>query len=98
VRPGSPVFLGTFTALAANEHGCLVEAALYSVELTGTIRASSEIEEAIWFIPTNRTTLSLHRLLEKLCCRSRRTASAPGREPLPDSLTHTSMPCAGCTA
>jgi uncharacterized protein (TIGR00730 family) len=48
VRPGSPVFLGTFTAQAANETGCLVEAALYRVELLGTISASSEIEEVAW--------------------------------------------------
>ncbi len=45
VRPGSPVFLGTFTAPAANEPGYVVEAALYRVELLGTITASSEIEE-----------------------------------------------------
>lgn len=55
VRPGSPAFLGTFTAQAANETGCLVEAALYRVELLGTIRPSSEIEEVVWLdsgIPT----------------------------------------------
>jgi len=48
VRPGSPVFIGTFTAQAANEPGRLVEAALYRVELVDTIRASSEIEEVVW--------------------------------------------------
>src|SRR5215470_15022838 len=38
--PGSaPVFLGTFTAPAANEEGSLVEAALYRVELAGRIVA-----------------------------------------------------------
>ena len=41
VRPGSPVFLGTFTAAAANESGCLVEAVLYRVELAGEISAAA---------------------------------------------------------
>jgi 8-oxo-dGTP diphosphatase len=51
VRPGSPVFLGTFTASAANESGCLVEAALYRVELKGPISAASEIDEVVWLDP-----------------------------------------------
>lgn len=51
VRPGSPVYLGTFVAPAANEQGCLVEAAVYRVDLLGTIQAGSEIQEAIWFDP-----------------------------------------------
>ena len=51
-EPASPVFLGTFTSAAANEEGCVVEAALYCVELAGLIEAASEIEEIAW--------LSLH--------------------------------------
>jgi 8-oxo-dGTP diphosphatase len=51
IRPESPVFLGTFTAPAANETGCDVEAALYRVELEGTISAASEIEEVFWIDP-----------------------------------------------
>src|SRR5580704_14200432 len=43
VQPGSPVFLGTYSAPAANEVGCVVEAALYRVELVGAIGAVSEI-------------------------------------------------------
>jgi hypothetical protein len=43
--PGSaPLFLGTLTALAANEEGALVEAGLYRLELLGPIVAASEIE------------------------------------------------------
>jgi uncharacterized protein (TIGR00730 family) len=48
IRPGSPAFLGTFTAPAANESGRLVEAALYRVELMGPINAAAEIEEVVW--------------------------------------------------
>jgi uncharacterized protein (TIGR00730 family) len=51
IRPESPVFLGTFTAPAANESGCVVEAALYRVELVGPISAASEIEEVAWLDP-----------------------------------------------
>jgi len=52
LRPGSPVFLGTFTAPAANESGCLVEAALYHVELAGPITAAAEIDEVLWLDPS----------------------------------------------
>ena len=51
VRPGSPAFLGIFTAPAANEIGCLVQAALYRVELVGAVSAASEIEEVVWLDP-----------------------------------------------
>jgi uncharacterized protein (TIGR00730 family) len=51
VRSGSHVFLGRFIAPAANESGCLVEAALYRVELEGAIYAASEIEELVWIDP-----------------------------------------------
>lgn len=51
VQPGSQASLGTFTAPAANETGCLVEASLYRVNLAGTITAASEIEEIVWLDP-----------------------------------------------
>ena len=59
VRPGSPVFLGTFSAPAANETGCVVEAALYRVELVGAISAASEIEEIVWVDPAQPHHLEL---------------------------------------
>ena len=51
VPSSAPVFLGTFTALAANEEGSFVEAALYRVELVGPMVAASEIEEILWLDP-----------------------------------------------
>ncbi|HLN03320.1 MAG TPA: TIGR00730 family Rossman fold protein [Bryobacteraceae bacterium] len=51
VRPGSPAFLGTFLAPPANETGCMVEAALYRVEVVGTVSAAAEIEEIAWVRP-----------------------------------------------
>jgi 8-oxo-dGTP pyrophosphatase MutT (NUDIX family) len=59
VRPGSPVFLGTLSAPAANETGFLVEAALYRVELVGAISAASEIEEIVWIDPAQPHCLEL---------------------------------------
>src|SRR5437588_3982041 len=50
-RPDSAVFLGTFIAAAANENDCIVDAALYSVDLIGSISAASEIEEVAWLHP-----------------------------------------------
>jgi uncharacterized protein (TIGR00730 family) len=59
LRPGSPAFLGTFTAPAANESGYLVEAALYRVELDGEISAASEIDEVIWLDPHSSGQIEL---------------------------------------
>src|SRR5271154_5196044 len=52
VRPESQIFLGTFTAPAANETGCEVEAALSRVELSGPVRAASKIEKIVWLTPS----------------------------------------------
>ena len=59
IRPGSPAFLGMFSAPAANESGCVVEAALYRVELSGPISAASEIDEVLWFDPHAPTQIDL---------------------------------------
>lgn len=65
IRPNSPVFLGTFTAPAANESGCLVEAALYRVELVGPISAASEIEEIVWVDPGQPLQIELAPLTKE---------------------------------
>jgi 8-oxo-dGTP pyrophosphatase MutT (NUDIX family) len=59
IDPASPVFLGTFTAPAANENGWLVEAALYRVELSGPVRRAAEIEEILWLHPSPPYTVEL---------------------------------------
>ena len=46
--PQSSRFLGKFTAPAANESDCTVEAAVYYVELLGSVKAAAEIEEIVW--------------------------------------------------
>lgn len=48
IRRQSAAFLGRFSAPAANESGCIVDAALYRVELAGSVKAAAEIEEILW--------------------------------------------------
>lgn len=43
--------LGRFTAVAANESGCLVEAEVYHVPVDAPVRPRAEIEEAVWVDP-----------------------------------------------
>jgi 8-oxo-dGTP diphosphatase len=59
ISSASMIFRGTFTAPAANEAGCLVEAALYQVELAGPIYPAAEIEEALWLHPAPPHDLEL---------------------------------------
>jgi 8-oxo-dGTP pyrophosphatase MutT (NUDIX family) len=43
--------LGHFTAAAANEPDCVVEAELFVVDLVGDVRPAAEIEEVAWHAP-----------------------------------------------
>ncbi len=52
IEPSSAVFVGTFTAPAANEEGRVVKAALYRVALAGAVRTAAEIEETLWLHPS----------------------------------------------
>jgi len=56
---GAPIPLGSFRAAAANEYGRIVEAELFSVELTGEIRPTAEIEDAIWHDPADLHSIIL---------------------------------------
>jgi 8-oxo-dGTP diphosphatase len=59
IESSSAVFLGTFTAPAANENGCVVEAALYRVRLLGASNASAEIEDIVWLDPSETHHIEL---------------------------------------
>ena len=82
LQPDRAVFLGTFTAAAANENGCLVEAALYGVDLAGSISANSEIEEVAWLHPNPPHHLELAPLTREhvlpLAARNLRVNSMHG--------------------
>ena len=75
-EPASLVFLGMFTAAAANEPGCVVEAALYSVQLTGSVSAASEIEEVAWVSPHSPHELELAPLTREHVLPLARSRSA----------------------
>jgi 8-oxo-dGTP diphosphatase len=46
-----PLYLGKFTAEAANENGRLVEAETFEVSLDAPVAAAAEIEEIAWVDP-----------------------------------------------
>jgi len=48
IGAGVPVPLGRFTAQAANEPDCRVEAELFHLTATTPLKAAAEIAEAIW--------------------------------------------------
>lgn len=52
-------FLGDFTAPAANEHEHVVEAALFRVEITGSVEPRAEIEEIAWIDPSQPVNLPI---------------------------------------
>ena len=78
IVPGSPDFLGTFCAPAANEDGCEVEAALYRVKVIGHIRATAEIEEVIWLDPAQPGDLVLAPLTRDIVLRFSVRATGAG--------------------
>jgi 8-oxo-dGTP diphosphatase len=55
----TPMPLGCFSALAANEPGRIVEAELFAVGLEGEVRPAAEIEDAIWHDPTDLHSIIL---------------------------------------
>jgi 8-oxo-dGTP diphosphatase len=71
-------FLGIFSAVAANEPACAVEAALFRVEVNGNITAGAEIEELAWVDPSRPGDVSLAPLTRDhvLPLVASRTASA----------------------
>jgi 8-oxo-dGTP diphosphatase len=48
VQGASLVYLGRFTAPAANEPGMRVEAEVFSLEIATAVRSGGEIEEMVW--------------------------------------------------
>lgn len=51
ITPDMPVYLGKFSAEAANEQGRLVEADVFAVPLAGPVAPQAEIEEIRWADP-----------------------------------------------
>jgi 8-oxo-dGTP diphosphatase len=59
VVSGSLKPLGEFVAPSANEPGWMVQAAVYAVDVTGTIKARAEIEEIAWIDPARTDGFTL---------------------------------------
>jgi 8-oxo-dGTP diphosphatase len=59
VDPSLAVHVGQFTAEAANEPGCAVEAELFHVTARQAFEPGAEIAEAIWVSPREAQTLRL---------------------------------------
>jgi len=59
VSPSSPMYLGRFSAPAANEPGRLIDAELFRLPVIQTPRPGAEIEEAVWVDPEAAAELDL---------------------------------------
>lgn len=59
VDPSTTSYLGRFTAPAANEAGCLVQAEIFRVAAMGDVSPAAEIEEAAWVNPLAPESLTL---------------------------------------
>lgn len=51
IAPEASSYLGLFSAEAANEPGCTVEAELFRVSIAGEPQPAAEIEQMIWLKP-----------------------------------------------
>lgn len=56
---GSQRALGRFSAVAANEPGCRVDASVYAVAVVGPVVPQAEIIEAIWVDPAQPGAIEL---------------------------------------
>jgi hypothetical protein len=62
INPGKPIYLGRFTAEAANEPGFLVEAELFQMSVDAEVRPQCEIEELVWASASAARDLPLARI------------------------------------
>ncbi|WP_339417811.1 MULTISPECIES: NUDIX hydrolase [unclassified Pseudomonas] len=66
IEPSEAVYLGTFTAPAANEPGFTVEAELFQVQIDVVVTPAAEIEEVRWIDPAGDGGLQLAPLTRDL--------------------------------
>lgn len=51
IDPAQATFLGQFSAPAANEPGCVVQADIFQLTINADVSPAAEIEEVIWIDP-----------------------------------------------
>ncbi len=66
IAPGAAVYLGKFSAPAANEPGFTVEAELFQVQIDVPVSPAAEIEEVRWIDPAGDGGLHLAPLTRDL--------------------------------
>ncbi|MGE8150777.1 NUDIX hydrolase [Pseudomonas vancouverensis] len=66
IDPAQAVYLGAFSAPAANEPGFVVHAELFQLNIEADVTPAAEIEEVIWIDPTRDTGLNLAPLTRDL--------------------------------
>lgn len=79
IDPADARYLGRFSAPAANEPGCVVEAELFRLDIDCEVQPAAEIEEVCWIDPASdgeRTLAPLTRDLILPFYRSSQLASA----------------------
>lgn len=64
IQPEDMVYIGRFTAPAANEPGCTVTAEVFKLTVNAEIRVQAEIEEARWVTQTTCRDVHLAPLTE----------------------------------
>lgn len=80
IRPGSLIFLGTFTGRAAGRTQRMVEIGLYGGAIDGLPRASSEICAIEWFLLDQVSDVPLSPVLEDVVFPFLRGSRTPGRD------------------
>ncbi|WDR33972.1 NUDIX domain-containing protein [Pseudomonas serboccidentalis] len=66
IDPAQAYFLGQFSAPAANEPGCVVQADIFQVTIDTDVAPAAEIEEVIWIDPATDAGLALAPLTRDL--------------------------------
>ncbi|NCE92494.1 NUDIX domain-containing protein [Pseudomonas sp. L13] len=66
IEPSEAVYLGQFSAPAANEPGFIVQAELFKVRIDVTVTPAAEIEEVCWIDPMGESVLHLAPLTRDL--------------------------------
>ncbi|MCF5053651.1 NUDIX domain-containing protein [Pseudomonas syringae] len=66
IEPSDAIYLGTFSAPAANEPGFTVEAELFQVQIDVPVSPAAEIEEVRWIDPAGDGGLQLAPLTRDL--------------------------------
>jgi 8-oxo-dGTP pyrophosphatase MutT (NUDIX family) len=66
IDPAQARFLGQFSAPAANEPGCVVQAEIFQLTIDAEVTPAAEIEEVIWVDPTTDPAVVLAPLTRDL--------------------------------